>query len=262
MREYLYGRHPVRESLRAGRRHLFRLWLAENLADAPIIRELRSLAARRGLAIENCPRVQLNRLAGTSHHQGVLLEALTYPYVPLETILASAANAKEAPLILILDLVQDVRNLGTLLRTAEAVGVHGVILQERRAAGITPAVVRASAGAVEHLLIAHVTNLVRTITSLQEEGLWVMGLEGEVAEAIPYTAADLTLPLGLVVGSEGKGLRRRVRQQCDWLLALPMRGHINSLNAAVAGSVALYEALRQRMHAHLAEGDHVKPPNS
>ncbi len=253
MREYLYGRHPVRESLRAGRRHLFRLWLAEGIADAPIVRELRSLAARRGLAVESCPRAQLSRMAGTSHHQGVLLEASAHPYTPVEAILASAVKAKEAPLILLLDLVQDVRNLGTLLRTAEAVGVHGVVLQERRAAGITPAVVRASAGAVEHLRIAQVTNLVRTITSLQEEGLWFMGLEGEAAGAIPYTAADLTLPLGLVVGSEGKGLRRRVREQCDRLLTLPMRGHINSLNAAVAGSIALYEALRQRMHTRHAE---------
>jgi 23S rRNA (guanosine2251-2'-O)-methyltransferase len=156
-----------------------------------------------------------------------------------------AVTQEEPPLILLLDLVQDVRNLGSLLRTAEAAGAHGVVIQERRAAGITPDAVNVSSGAVEHLLVAQVTNLARTIDRLKDTEVWIAGLE-DVYGAKPYTQADLTVPLGIVVGNEGEGLRRLTRERCDWLMSLPMRGSINSLNAAVAGSIALYETLRQR----------------
>ena len=144
-----------------------------------------------------------------------------------------------------MDLIQDVHNLGSLIRTAEAVGVHGVLVQERRAAGITPATVNTSSGATEHLHIARVTNLAQEIGALKAAEVWIAGLE-DSQHAESYTDIDMTVPLGIVVGSEGRGLRRLVRERCDWLIALPMRGKISSLNAAIAGSIALYEVLRQR----------------
>jgi 23S rRNA (guanosine2251-2'-O)-methyltransferase len=175
----------------------------------------------------------------------VLLECSSYRYASVDQLLGLAQERSEAPLILLLDLVQDVHNVGALLRTAEAVGVHGVILQERRAAGVTPAVVNASSGAVEHLLIAQEINLVRVMESLKTADIWMAGLDlGD--DAIRYDRADLRGALGLVVGSEGKGLRRLVRRTCDFIIYLPMQGKIASLNASVAGSVALYAAWQAR----------------
>jgi 23S rRNA (guanosine2251-2'-O)-methyltransferase len=243
--DFLYGRQPVYESLRAGRRALRRVWLAEGVHESDIIGQIMALSEQCGLPIERAPREKLDDLAGTEHHQGIVLEAGPYPYAALDDALALAAERREPPLFLLLDLLQDVQNVGSLLRTAEAVGVHGVVLQERRAAGITPAVVNASAGAVEHLLVAQVANLVQAMRTLKEADVWLAGLEsGE--EAIRYDQADLSGPLGLVVGSEGEGLRALVRETCDFLVALPMRGRIASLNAAIAGSIALYAAWRAR----------------
>jgi 23S rRNA (guanosine2251-2'-O)-methyltransferase len=168
-----------------------------------------------------------------------------YPYVEVEAMLALARERNEPPLLLLLDCLQDPQNLGTLLRTAEVVGVHGVVIPRHRAAEITPAVSNASAGSVEHLLIARVTNLVRTMEELKEKGVWIAGLEN-LPEAQDYHEAGLSMPLALVVGSEGRGLSRLVRERCDLWIRLPMRGHIDSLNAAVAGSIALYEVWQQR----------------
>ena len=165
-------------------------------------------------------------------------------YASVDDILARAESKNEAPFLLILDAIQDVNNLGSLLRTAESAGVHGVILPEHRAAEVNATVVKTSAGATEHLLIAQETNLTRTIDLLKKQNIWVIGLAGEAKTE--YHQADLTGALALVVGNEGKGISRLVREHCDLLIKLPMRGHINSLNAAIAGSIALYEALRQR----------------
>ena len=151
-------------------------------------------------------------------------------------------------MLLLLDLIQDVHNLGSLIRTAEAVGVHGLVIQERRAAGVTPATVNTSSGAAEHMLIAQVTNLPQEMERLKSRDLWTAGLE-DASGAQLYNEVDLTAPLALVVGSESEGLRRLVRDRCDWILRIPMWGRINSLNAAVAGSVALYEVMRQRQAA-------------
>jgi 23S rRNA (guanosine2251-2'-O)-methyltransferase len=164
--------------------------------------------------------------------------------VSVDEILAYAEKRNEPPFLLLLDAIQDVNNLGSLLRTGEAAGVHGIIIPQHRAAEVNATVVKTSAGATEHLLIAQETNLTRTIDYLKERKLWVAGLAGE--GNMLYTQADLTGPLALVVGNEGKGMGRLVREHCDLLIRLPMYGHINSLNAAVAGSIALYEALRQR----------------
>jgi 23S rRNA (guanosine2251-2'-O)-methyltransferase len=245
MRETLYGRQAVRESLRAFRRDPFRLLLADTVISSPVIDEIVTLAEERGVPIDRLSRREMASFVGNEDHQGVALEVSGYPYVSLYDMLDLAEERGEPPLILLLDLVQDIRNMGTLLRTVEAVGGHGVVIQGRRAAGITPGAVNSSSGAVEHLFIAKVTNLSRSMEQLKGAELWIAGLE-DVYGAQPYTEADLTGPLGVVVGSEGEGLRRLVRERCDFLLSLPMRGQINSLNAAVAGSITLYEVLRQR----------------
>jgi 23S rRNA (guanosine2251-2'-O)-methyltransferase len=174
-----------------------------------------------------------------------VVETEPYPYVDLGHIISFAVDQNEPLLLLVLDLLQDPQNVGSLLRTAEAVGVHGVIIPRRRAVAITPAVVSASAGAVEYLLVAQVTNLARTLDELKRHDVWVAGLEADAGAAL-CDQADLRGPLALVVGSEGSGLRRLVREKCDFLVRLPMYGRVASLNAAVAGSVALYEVERQR----------------
>jgi len=244
VRETLYGRNAIHESLRAGRRRFFRLTLADTVRATDVVGDILALAEAAGVDIERVPRRRLDWL-GEVNHQGVTLEASEYPYVGIEDMLAAAQRSGAPPLLLLLDLLQDPQNLGSLLRTAEAVGVHGAVIQRRRAAGITPAVVHASAGAVEHLRVAQVTNLVETIAMLKGRQVWVVGLEA-TRGAQRYDQADLTGPLALVVGSEGKGLRRLVRERCDFLVELPMLGRVSSLNAAVAGSVVLYEAWRQR----------------
>ncbi|MBN1246270.1 MAG: 23S rRNA (guanosine(2251)-2'-O)-methyltransferase RlmB [Anaerolineae bacterium] len=245
MTETLYGRHAVTESLRAGRRRAVRLLLAQGTVQASIVDEMTALAAAHHVPVETVPRHDLQQLASTDQHQGVALETTGYPYASVSEMLDLAQERAEMPLLLLLDLVQDVHNLGSLIRTAEAVGVHGIVIQERRAAGITPATVNTSSGAAEHMLVAQVTNLAQEIESLKETEIWVAGLE-DVYGAQLYTEVNLDVPLALVVGSESEGLRRLVRERCDWVMRMPMHGRINSLNAAVAGSVALYEVLRQR----------------
>jgi len=244
MREILYGRNAVCESLRAGRRKPYRVLLAEGVRQTDIVGQIVFLAEQAGVPVSRTERRNLDQL-GNVHHQGVALETSEYPYSSLDEILAVAQSRDEVVLLLLLDLLHDPQNVGSLLRTAEAVGVHGVVIQRRRAVGITRAVVHASAGAVEHLRVAQVTNLVNAIGRLKARDVWVAGLEA-VRGAQRYDQADLSGPLALVVGGEGKGLRRLVRERCDFLLRLPMLGRVTSLNAAVAGSVVLYEALRQR----------------
>lgn len=247
MRETLYGRNAVCESLRAGRRKPYKLILAEGVRQTGIVGQIVSLAERAGVVVQRTERRNLDQL-GNINHQSVVLETSEYPYSSLDNILALARSRGEPPLLLLLDLLKDPQNLGSLARTAEAAGVHGVVIQRRRAVGVTPAVVQASAGAVEHLLVAQVTNLVDAIGRLKANDVWVAGLEA-VRGAQLYHQTDLSGRLALVVGSEGEGLRRLVRERCDFLLRLPLHGQVTSLNASVAGSVVLYEALRQRQGA-------------
>jgi len=239
--EILYGRRPVYESLRAARRAASRLTLAEGAKESGVLADILQLAGERGLPVKHAPRQTLDQRAEGRNHQGVLLETGPYPYADLEFLLALATERNEPPFVLLLDLLQDVQNVGTLMRTADAVGVHGVVLQERRGASITPAVVRASSGAVEHLAVARVTNLVRAMETLREADVWLAGLDAG-PDALRIDQANLTGGLGVVVGSEGEGLRRLVRESCDFLVRLPMRGQVASLNAATAGSVVLYTA--------------------
>lgn len=244
--DLLYGRNSVRESLRAERRKPRRLFVSAGAQEAGTLAEVVKLAAHLGVPTERVDRHQLDRMQREVNHQGVILEAEDYPYADIDDCLTLAKERHEPLLLLLLDHLQDPQNVGTLLRTAEVVGAHGVVMPGRRAAEITPAVVNASSGAAEHLRIVVVPNLVQTMTELQRNGgAWVVGLEDD-ERAQPIDQSDLNLPLALVVGAEGPGLSRLVRDRCDFLVRLPMRGSIASLNAAVAGSIALYQAWRQR----------------
>lgn len=249
MSEWIYGRNPVYETLRAGRRRAGRLLVAKGAQEKGRLAEIIAFCRERKIPVEYTGRGRLDTLAPVS--QGVALQVDNYPYSDLGAILRRAQDRDEPPFLLLLDTLQDPHNLGSLLRTAEAVGVHGVILPARRAATVTPAVVSVSSGASEHLLIAQM-NLAQSIELLKQEGLWVVGLEGGPAALSPE-AVNLSGPLAIVVGNEAQGLRPLVQKSCDWLLRLPMRGQIDSLNAAVAGSVALYLAWQTRAYSGVRE---------
>ena len=240
----LFRRNAVRECLLAGRRTLYQLTVSEEL-DRTAAADILAEARRRKIPIRETDKKTLNVATHGEPHQGVLLEVGPYPYAELDDLTAYAAARGEPPLLVLLDLVQDPRNVGALLRTAEAMGVHGIVIQERRGCEITPTVVTTSAGAAEHLRVAQVTNLVEAMRRLKKQDVWLFGL-GLSAEAEPLDAVDLDLALGLVIGNEGDGLRRLVRDRCDKLVKLPMYGQVESLNAAVAGSIALYAARAAR----------------
>jgi 23S rRNA (guanosine2251-2'-O)-methyltransferase len=245
MKEWIYGRNPVYESLRAGRRDAFRLWIAEGAEHKGRLAEIIDLCRGKNLPVETLPRQKLEKIS--HHHQGVALEVGAYPYRSLEEMLELAQAREEPPFLLVLDALQDPQNLGTLLRTAEIVGVHGVLLPLRQTATITPAVVNASSGASEHLLVAQ-ANLAQAIETLKQNDVWVVGLDGGPESQTP-DQLNLKGAIALVVGNEGQGMRRLVRETCDLLMRLPMRGQIESLNAAAAGSVALYLAWGARGYA-------------
>jgi 23S rRNA (guanosine2251-2'-O)-methyltransferase len=240
---YLGGHNAVVEALRAGF-PVFRLYLASGTKPSTT-EGLLSAARERGVPTVWAERRSLD-LMDPEHH-GVVAEVGPFRYAEVEALLAEAKARREKPLLLLLDGIQDPHNLGSLLRTAEVVGVHGAIISEHRAVGVTPAVVRASAGAVFHLRVAQVTNLPRTIEGLKERGVWVIALEADGPES--YDQVDYGEPTAIVVGSEGRGLGRLVRERCDRLVHLPMVGKTGSLNAAVAGAIVMYHASRQRQRA-------------
>jgi 23S rRNA (guanosine2251-2'-O)-methyltransferase len=244
-RERIFGRNAAYEVLRAGRRKVYALDVAEGAEVRGGLRRVLDLAEEQSVAVRRVRRAELDRESDS--HQGVATTAATYPYVEIEDILERAVELNEPPLVLLLDLIQNPQNLGTLLRTAEAVGVHGVVIGSHRAAGITPAVVSSSSGASEHLRIAQ-GNLAQAMGRLRTAGVWMVGLEGG-PEAVSLDEVNLAGALGLVVGNEGEGMRRLVRESCDVLMRLPMRGRVESLNAAVAGSLALYAAWAARGYA-------------
>lgn len=242
MKEWIYGRNAVYETLRAGRRQPFRLWVAQGAQEKGRLTQSIEIALQKKISIERVSRQRLDAISGG--HQGIALECSGYPYSNLLDILDLASQRSENPFVLILDTLQDPQNLGTLLRTAEVVSVHGVLLPLRNTVNVTPAVVNVSAGASEHLLIAQ-ANLAQSIESLKETGCWVVGLEGSPSAKFP-AEVRLDGALALVVGSEGSGMRPLVRQKCDLLMRLPMRGKIESLNASVAGSIALFMVFEAR----------------
>ena len=240
MKEFLYSRNAVHETLRAGRREIFAIEIADTAQEKGRIVEILKLANEQKIKVNRVPRGKLDKIY--DNHQGVVAEVSKYPYSDVVEILEKAKG--KLPFVLILDSLQDPQNFGTLLRTAEAVGIHGVIIPLARTVDVTPAVVNASSGASEHLLIAQ-SNLSQAIDALKENDIWIVGLDQAGAEVEPGSR-HLRGPVGLVVGSEGEGLHELTRKKCDFLMSLPMRGQIESLNAAVAGSVALYLAYLNR----------------
>lgn len=238
----LEGRNPVLEALRAGRA-INKLLVAKGSQEGSI-RQILALAKEQGIVVQEQDRSRLDALAEGRSHQGVIALVAAHRYFEVEEILARAKEKGEDPLVLILDGIEDPQNLGSLLRTADAVGAHGVIIPERRAVGLTETVAKVSAGAVEYVPVARVTNTARTIDELKEQGFWVVGTHQDAKEL--YYQARLTGPLAVVIGSEGKGIGRLVAEKCDFMVRLPMLGHVTSLNAAVAGAILLYEIRRQR----------------
>ena len=240
MKELIYSRNAVYETLRAKRRQIFSIEIAEGVQEKGKLTEILKLAQAQKIRVNRVPRTKLDKVH--QNNQGIVAEASGYPYADVLDILE---NTKEdQPFILILDSLQDPQNFGTLIRTAEALGAHGIVIPSARSVDVTPAVVNASSGASEHMLIAQ-ANLSQTIDALKENDIWVVGLDQAGAE-IEAGSRHLKGALALVVGSEGEGLHELVRKKCDIVLKLPMRGKIESLNAAVAGSVALYLAYLSR----------------
>jgi 23S rRNA (guanosine2251-2'-O)-methyltransferase len=231
-REIIYGSRPVVEALKSGRRKVLEIF------DAVGDQEVANAADSRGVKPKRVSRQRVDELSGGGVHQGIAARVEPYPYSGLAEILASAE-----PLVLVLDGVTDPRNLGAVLRTAEGAGASGVIIPTDRAAGVTAAAVKSSAGASEHVRIARETNLKRAIEKMKEAGLWVYAAE---AVGNPYAQLDFAGPVGLVFGSEGRGVRRLVREACDGTVAIPMLGNVGSLNVSVAAAVLLYEVRRQR----------------
>ncbi|MBS3887520.1 MAG: 23S rRNA (guanosine(2251)-2'-O)-methyltransferase RlmB [Dethiobacter sp.] len=234
------GRRPVLEALQAGSQ-ITRILLQKGSSGKPVT-EILELAERMAIPVEYRDKGVLERLAATRNHQGVLAETPPFRYTPFEELLA--AQKGEPPFLVLLDHVQDPHNLGALIRTAYAAGCHGVVIPERRAAQMTPAAVRTAAGAAEYLPVAQVVNIARCLEQCKEAGLWVYGADmgGETL----YSGGDYKGAVALVIGSEGEGLTRLVKEKCDYLVRLPMRGKVASLNASVAGALLFYEVYRQR----------------
>lgn len=237
----ILGRNPVREALRAGR-PINKILLTRGELAPPLL-ELSRTAREKGVPVQQTDRAQLDKLSGGHPHQGVIAFVAPREYLDMDELLSLAGSN---PFLIMLDEINDPHNLGAILRTADAAGAHGVIIPKRRSASLTPAVARASAGAVEYVPVARVTNMARTIEELKEQGIWVVGahMTGEL-----YWEARLDGPLALVIGGEDKGLGRLVREKCDLLVRLPMYGRVGSLNASVAAALLSYEVLRQRRRA-------------
>lgn len=243
-RVYLYGRHPIIEALRSGSVEIKSLFLSGADRTGPLS-EILSEAKRHNITVQQVSKKKLQDLVGQVTHQGVVGEVAPFRYANSEDILERATERGEPALIVALDHIQDPHNLGAIIRSAYALGAHGLIMPRDRSAEITPTVVKSSAGATAHLPIAQVTNLRRTLGQLKDEGLWVLGTSGN-AKTSP-SEADLRVPTVIVIGSEGTGLKRLISESCDILAKIPMSGDFESLNASVAAGIFLYEAARQRM---------------
>ena len=246
IRDLLYGVNPLLEALRAGDRIPSEIMIAEGARDERL-RELIELARTKNVTVKRVPRASIDRAVGNTHHQGVMARVAAARYADVDDLVSSIATrigSESEPLVVVLDGVEDPRNLGAILRTCECAGVHGVFVPERRAAGLTDLVAKAAAGATEYVPTARVTNLSCLIDQLKERNLWVVGTAADAT--LNYTEWDWTRPSAVVLGGEGAGLHRLVREHCDVLVSIPVQGKIQSLNVSVAAGVVLYEALRQR----------------
>lgn len=240
--DILEGRNPVLEALKAGRT-INKILIAKGEREGSI-RQIAAMAKEMGITIQEVDRRNLDSVSLTKSHQGVIAYVSVKEYVEVDDILKAAENSGKHPFILILDEINDAHNLGSILRTADAVGVHGVIIPKRRAVGLTSVVAKASAGAIEYVPVARVTNIAQTIDYLKKNNIWVIGTDQTGDKE--FYKSDLKGPIALVIGSEGEGMGRLVREKCDFVVQIPMMGNISSLNASVAAAVVMYEILKQR----------------
>jgi len=239
--EYIIGRNPVMEAIRSGR-DINKIWVSEG-ANKGQIHKLLELANQNKVLVQTAPNKKLDSMV-EGNHQGVIASVAAYEYAELDDLFTLAEKRNEQPFFLILDEIEDPHNLGSIMRTADAVGAHGIIIPKRRAVGLTAAVAKSSTGAIEYIPVARVTNLARTIEDLKQRGLWIVGTDAKGAD--DYRNLDGNMSLGLIIGSEGKGMSRILREKCDFLIKLPMVGKVTSLNASVAASLLMYEVYRKR----------------
>jgi 23S rRNA (guanosine2251-2'-O)-methyltransferase len=240
----IYGINPVSEALRSDRCRITEVWVAEGRSFKGL-EEIISMVESKGVPLRRVGRSQLDSLTKDALHQGVVGSIEQFAYADLDAVLQQDQGE---PFLLVLDGIEDPRNLGALIRTADACGVWGVIIPKDRAVGITPAVAKSSAGALFHVPVVRVTNIATTLRQIKEKGIWVVGAAAEAQTDLFYH--DLTIPLAVVIGGEGRGMRPLVKRECDLLVSIPMKGKVNSLNASVAGSIILYEVIRQRGSTH------------
>ena len=237
------GRNPVIEAIK-GDREIEKIMIS-NTSKEGSIKKIVGMAREKNIMIQNVDKHKLDEISTSHAHQGVIAIVSEYKYWELDDLIKKAKDSEEDPFFIILDEITDPHNLGTIIRTADAVGAHGIIIPKRRSANITPVVAKASAGAVEYVPVCKVTNIVNTIKKLKEEGMWIAAAD---MDGQTFYEQDLTGPLGLVIGSEGFGVSRLVKQNCDFIVKMPMIGNVTSLNASVAGGILLYEIFKQRMN--------------
>jgi 23S rRNA (guanosine2251-2'-O)-methyltransferase len=245
-KDYIIGKNPVMEALRS-ERDINKILIAES-SQRGQMQPLIQLAKEANVIVQFVPKKKIDQISD-ENHQGVLAYVAAYQYAEMDDLFAAAEKKNEPPFFLLLDEIEDPHNLGSIMRTADAVGAHGIIIPKRRAVGLTATVAKSSTGAIEHIPVVRVTNMARTIDELKERGIWIAGTDASGRQ--DYRQFDGTLPLGLVIGSEGKGMGRLVRDKCDFLINLPMAGKVTSLNASVAAAILMYEVYRRR---HPLEG--------
>ncbi|MCI1859253.1 MAG: 23S rRNA (guanosine(2251)-2'-O)-methyltransferase RlmB [Sporolactobacillus sp.] len=238
--EWIVGRHPVEEAIRSGR-EINKIWFNK---EGKGYTSLLNLAKQRGIAVQFVPKQKLERLVGTGRHQGVVASIAAYRYAAIDHLFAIADKRGEPPFFLMLDDIEDPHNLGSILRTADASGCHGIIIPKRRSVSLTPIVAKASTGAIEYVPVVREANLASTMDQLKKRGVWFIGTAADGSER--YDSADYSLPLCLVIGNEGTGMSRLVREKCDFLVRIPMCGKVTSLNASVAAALLMYEVFRAR----------------
>ncbi|MFK3939280.1 23S rRNA (guanosine(2251)-2'-O)-methyltransferase RlmB [Alkalihalobacillus sp. NPDC078783] len=240
--EFIAGKNPIIEALRSGH-PIHKIWIAEGSQKGQMTKVLQ-IAKEKNILVQTAPKKKLANLIGNENHQGIVASVAAYEYAEIEDIFERAAEKNEQPFFLVLDELEDPHNLGSILRTADACGAHGVIIPKRRAVGLTQTVAKASTGAIEYVPVVRVTNISRTMDELKKQGVWFAGTDASAQE--DYRSAAFDMPLGLVIGSEGKGMSRLVKEKCDFLIFIPMVGSVTSLNASVAASLLMYEVYRKR----------------
>lgn len=239
--EWIVGKNPVTEALKAGR-SINKIFIGDQV-NAKSTQQIQALAKEQGVIVKKVPKQKIDQLVA-ENHQGIAASVAAYEYASIDDLFAIAEERKEEPFFLLLDEIEDPHNLGSILRTADAVGAHGVIIPKRRAVGLTATVAKTSAGAIEYVRVARVTNMAKTVDLLKERHVWVVGTEAEATQ--DYREMDGKLPIALVIGNEGKGISRLVKEKCDWTVRLAMQGQVSSLNASVAASLLMYEIYRKR----------------